>query len=249
MLISSKRHILRLYHHNAAEYSTAPSSSTQASSQELSSLADFPAPSQEVSEPVQSIINNFILAAWCCHLSLKADDPKVRNPAIRANTKALQQLIRLPATREQLHPFNLSPSLPFSSVMPMAGYLYRRVIAVPVAKGSEEWLHLRLITVVATSLTVSANDMEKRRNPPETIWHSALNTTEAYLECAVGNDAQRQVAEFIDHIVRVVEDICERRGESRAAWYTGYWSQVADIWIGVGRSVSACCGQANVQAG
>lgn len=54
-----------------------------------------------------------------------------------------------------------------------------------------------------------------------------------------GDNARREVAEYIGQIVDVVEAISQKRKEPREAWFCGHWNAVLDVWTDIGRLVSA----------
>lgn len=147
-------------------------------------------------------------------------------------------LIAPPTSSEQLHPFNLALSLPASTIATLSSMLYRHAQSVKVEEGTDEWLRMRLLTIFATATTVTAIDSHKRKNSPDIVWNNITKTVERYLQTLADDTRQRRAAGFIDAMVQVVERICHHRSEPREGWFTGNWSNVLEIWIGIGRSVS-----------
>jgi hypothetical protein len=82
---------------------------------------------------------------------------------------------------------------------------------------------------------------QAKPNLPDKVWDSVGRTAQVYLQERNDDAARREIAAFIDRIVGIVEVLATSRGEKRDEWFTGSWPEVADMWIGIGRTVSYFC--------
>lgn len=193
-------------------------------------ITTYPRAKGEVSDALRMLLCNSTIAAWCSLL------PKIEIE-VRYATKATRSHQAIPSTLTisdaPNHPLTLAPLLPLGTIGPFAVLLYRRISAVDVPI-SAPWLRLRFYTAFATTVSASAADDPPKKNSPDSVWSHVSRTCQRYLS---GTDDKRAVATFISQCVDVVERTCAARGENRNAWFSGSWSTVADIWVGIGRNL------------
>lgn len=136
---------------------------------------------------------------------------------------------------DPLSPANVATKLPASNVNAIAVVTYRHLSTLSMSVGSDAWLHVRRIVAFLLALCVSSNPAKP--NPPDKLWESVERTSNTYLKERDGDQPRRDIAAFIDDTVNIVERLCATRGEARSWWFPKSWVAVADIWIGLGRTV------------
>jgi hypothetical protein len=153
-----------------------------------------------------------------------------------ADTQSLQSALPIPASPEETLSFlNLAPNLSSSAnISVLAQLLRRRAANLSATPPSSEWLHVRRLWTFLLPIYVS------KSNPADKIWDLVERTAQIYLqERGDAPAARRDAAGLIASTVDTVEHTRAARGEARAPWYTGAWSDVADMWVSLGRTVSS----------
>jgi hypothetical protein len=249
MLVESKAWILKLYQHDNEEPkaslslapSPVPSASKKTVTVNLARLGVFPRPTGTVDEATRTLICNFALAVWCCLIALGKVEPSV-SLSISSHTdiQSVQAYLPFPSPdADPLSPVTLAPTLPPGNNASLGVLICRRVSTLDVAPGSAEWLHVRRVTAFLLAICVSRS--QAKPNLPDKVWDSVGRTAQVYLQERNDDAARREIAAFIDRIVGLVEVLATSRGEKRDEWFTGSWPEVADMWIGIGRTVSYFC--------
>ncbi|WVF72384.1 hypothetical protein IAT40_007199 [Kwoniella sp. CBS 6097] len=209
---------------------SASSSSSSQVPQEWLEMARMPAPVKgiaELGEHHKLVIFSAMIVTWISLVVLYSDYPEILTELTVPSSPSITD------ADDYLHPLVLANTLPRATAVANLHALYRQVALLSLPTSSLSYLHLRQLSFMSLSLTISS--LPDSKATPAQFWDTVHRCLVGY----VRDDEEKmgklkEAARVAADVVKWVEELVALREEK--GWFEGKsWISFVEMWISLGR--------------